>query len=466
MKQLRVAVVGSGPAGLYAIEYLLEKQGIDVEVDLFERLPTPWGLVRAGVAPDHPDKKRVTDRQFDVLLKDSRVRFFGNVEVGRDIQPAELAVWYDAVVYAIGASTDVRMGIPGEKLPGCWAAREFVGFYNGHPDYSHLRFDLSCQRAIVIGNGNVALDVARILTMPVTELERTDIADHALQALHGSAIREVVILGRRGHLQGAFHNPELEELEHLEGVDVLVDGDDLNGDRDVVIEDADWETRRKVQTLRRLAARAPTPGHKHIVFRFLSSPVELLGRGKVEQVLVARNHLERDEQGQLHARPTEEESIIDAGLVLRAIGYRGTPFAGLPFDERRGVIANRAGRVVEHGVVMPGVYVTGWIKRGCKGIIGSNRKCARDTVAALFEDLDAGRLTFRAPHQQDALAFVRLRTPDAVTLGGWLEIDRQERNAGRAQHRPRVKLTENAELLAAAATRSSIGRESGQGDPQ
>ena len=465
MKQLRVAVVGSGPAGLYAIEYLLEKQGIDVEIDLFERLPTPWGLVRAGVAPDHPDKKRVTDRQFDVLLKDSRVRFFGNVEVGRNIQPAELAAAYDAVIYAIGASNDVRMGIPGEELPGCWAAREFVGFYNGHPDYSHLRFDLSCQRAIVIGNGNVALDVARILTMPVTELERTDIADHALRALHGSAIREVVILGRRGHLQGAFHNPELEELEHLEGVDVLVDGDDLPGERNVAIKDADWETHRKVQTLRRLAARAQTPGHRRIVFRFLSSPVELLGRGKVEQAVIAHNKLDRDAQGQLRARSTEEKSIFDAGLVLRSIGYRGAAIAELPFDEARGVIANREGRVVEHGVVVPGIYVTGWIKRGCRGIIGSNRKCARDTVAALFEDLDAGRLVCRSP-QQEKSAFVRLRTPDAITLSGWLAIDRQERNAGRAQNRPRVKLAENDELLAVAATRSGIGHESGQGDPR
>jgi ferredoxin/flavodoxin---NADP+ reductase len=343
------------------------------------------------------------------------------------------------------------MGIPGEELPGCWSAREFVGFYNGHPDYRDLCFDLNCERAVVVGNGNVALDVARILTMPVAELEATDIADHALAILRRSAIREVVILGRRGHMQGAFHNPELEELEHVDGVDLLVDGDDLPGEDEVVLDGADWETRRKVATLRRLTMRRPNAGNRRIVLRFLTSPVELLGDGKIERMLVASNHLDRDAEGRLHARPSGEETILEAGLVLRAIGYRGTPFPGLPFDDRLGVIRNRQGRVADHDHVLNGVYVTGWIKRGCRGIIGTNKKCARETVDCLLEDFAAGRLTKRGLSSDAVMAAVRRRKPDFVSRAGWLAIDHAERVAGRAQHRPRVKMTETATMLACAA---------------
>jgi ferredoxin/flavodoxin---NADP+ reductase len=460
---LRVAVVGTGPAGMYALGHLLDTRGVEVEVDLFERLPTPWGLVRAGVAPDHPEKKLVISRQFDFFLKSPCVHFFGNVDIGRDIRPAELSEWYDAVVYATGADSDTRMGIPGEELPGCWSAREFVAFYNGHPDYRELPFDLTCERAVVVGNGNVAFDVARILTMPVAELEKTDIADHALALLRRSAIQEVVILGRRGHLQGAFHNPELEELEHVEGVDVLVEGDDLPGEQEVVLEGADWETRRKVQTLRRLAQSEPTVGHKRIVLRFLTSPVELLGDGKVERMLVVRNHLDRDAQGRLQARASEEESILEAGLVLRAIGYRGSPFPGLPFDERLGVIRNRHGRVTDGDRVLDGVYVTGWIKRGCRGIIGSNKKCARETVDCLLEDIEAGRVSCHGLKKDEVIAAVRSRKPDLVSRAGWLAIDHAERVAGRAQCRPRIKMTDTATMLACAAdTRSTHPSQNGK----
>jgi ferredoxin/flavodoxin---NADP+ reductase len=447
---IRVAIVGSGPSGLYTAGHLLETRDLSIEIDIFEKLPTPWGLVRGGVAPDHPEKKLIIDRLFDFWLKNPRVQFFGNVDIGRDIRPAELSEWYDAVVYASGADNDTRMGIPGEELPGCWSAREFVGFYNGHPDYRELGFDLTCDRAVVVGNGNVAFDVARILTMPVAGLEKTDIADRALAVLRCSAIREVVILGRRGHLQGAFHNPELEELGHLDGVDVLVEGDDMPGDHEVVLDGADWETRRKVQTLRCFTQREPTAGNNRIVLRFLTSPVELLGDGKVERMLVVRNHLDRDAQGRLHARPSEEESILDAGLVLRAIGYRGSPFPGLPFDERLGVIRNRQGRVADNDQVLNGVYVTGWIKRGCRGIIGSNKKCARESVDCLLEDIQAGRLTKRGLNKDTVTAAVRRRKPDLVSRAGWLAIDHAERSAGRAAGRPRVKITSQEELVRAA----------------
>lgn len=450
-RTVRVAIVGAGPAGLYALEHLLEVRGQHVEVDLFERLPTPWGLVRAGVAPDHPEKKLVIDRQFDFFLRHPRVRFIGNVNIGRDITPAELNHWYDAVIYASGANGDTRMGIPGEALRGCWSAREFVAFYNGHPDYRDLQFDLSGTRAVVVGNGNVALDVARILTMPVAQLERTDIADHALAALRRSSIREVVILGRRGALQAAFHNPELEELEHLEGVDVTVEGENLSDLTDEAIAGIDWDTARKVQTLRRLVARTPHEGHRRIVLRFLTSPVALLGEEKVEHVVLAHNHLERDEAGLQRARPGREEAPLSAGMVLRAIGYRGTPFPGLPFDESRGVIRHIDGRVVDEQGVLPGVYVTGWIKRGCRGIIGSNKRCARETVDSLLEDLRAGRLP---PHGLDpdaVMAAIGHRKPELVSRAGWQAIDHVEREAGRVQQRPRVKLTDTAAMLTHAA---------------
>jgi ferredoxin--NADP+ reductase len=264
---LRIAIVGAGPAAMYAVGHLLETSVLAADIDVFERLPNPWGLARAGVAPDHPEKKSVVDRLFEFYLNDPRVRFFGNVEIGVEIGHAELAAWHDAVIYAVGASSDTRMDIPGETLPGCWAAREFAGFYNGHPDYRHLGFDLSGERAVIVGNGNVALDVARMLTMRVTELERTDIADHAQDALRRSAIREVVVLGRRSHLQGAFHNPELEELAHLNGVDVLVERGSLDGDDGESPEHHDWEVRRKMPTLKRLAGRPSRASNKRIVLR-------------------------------------------------------------------------------------------------------------------------------------------------------------------------------------------------------
>jgi ferredoxin--NADP+ reductase len=452
MKPIRVAVIGAGPAGMYSIERLLDSCGFAVEVDLYDRLPTPWGLVRAGVAPDHPEKKLVADRSFSHLLKNERVRFIGNVEIGQDISAEELAAAYDAVIYAVGASGDVRIGVKGEDLPGCLAAREFVGYYNGHPDYDSLALELSCKRALIIGNGNVALDVARMLTLPISELERTDIADRALAALRRSEIQEVVILGRRGVLQAAFNNPELEELEHLEGVDIVVEGEALPGVDDPVLASSNWEVRRKVETLRRLTARAPSQNHRQIVFYFLGSTVELLGTDRVTHARIARNRHVRDSQGQLQATPTGETSHIETGLVLRAIGYRGTPFPGLPFDHKLGVIRNLEGRILEeNGQVRQGAYVTGWIKRGCRGIIGSNRKCAYETVDCLMEDMEASRLArglMSSP--ADVMSLLLQRKSDAVSLTGWLAIDRAERDAGRTQQRPRVKFSDSPALLAAA----------------
>lgn len=447
MTPLRVAVVGSGPAGLYALEHLLDARGLAVEVDVFERLPTPWGLIRAGVAPDHPEKKLVADRHFAVYLDDPRVCFFGNVSIGRDISVEELQSWYDAVVLATGAGGDVPLNVPGEELPGCWSARQLVGFYNGQPDFSHLELDLSTERAVVVGNGNVALDVARILTAPVWQLESTDIADHALQVLKKSAVREVVVLGRRSAAESAFHSPELEELEHLNGVDVVVEGDSLPTGLEDVWGAATWDVRRKLGTLRRLTQRPHTPGHKRIVLRFLTSPTALVGQGRVQAVQLRRNRLESGPDGVLRAQPDGEVPPLPTGLVVRAVGYRGTPFPGLPFDDVRGVVPNLAGRVIAGAATMPGIYVTGWIKRGCRGVIGSNKKCARQTVAGLLGDLAAGHLRGAAIGRADVADRIRERQPDLVSREGWHAIDRIEKICGRVQDRPRIKITDVDTLI-------------------
>lgn len=461
LRPLRVAVVGAGPAGMYAAGHLLGSPGgtyLDgrmadlapghVEVDVLERLPTPWGLVRGGVAPDHPDKKLIA-RVFESIAARPGFRFFGNVEVGRDITPAELTDSYDAVIYAVGASSDRHLEIPGERLPGCWSAREFVAWYNGHPDYADLEPDLSGERAVVIGNGNVALDVARILTLSAEHLATTDIADHALQALRGSAIREVQILGRRGYLQAAFHNPELEELTRLPGVDLVVELDDL-----MDAEEASWTTRRKLETLRRHSVPETQEGTKRIVLRFLSSPVEVVGRDQVEAVRVVGNQLERDPRGTWQAKATGEESVIPAGLVLKAVGYTGAPIPGLPFDEQAGVIPSRDGRVTGHD----GTYVAGWIKRGPHGIIGTNKKCARDTVLSVLEDAAARRLPTRKTLSGDAIAdLLSTRHPDVLTYQGWKAIDRYERRAGRTAQRSRVKLASVSDMLEVAREHAASG---------
>jgi len=446
---MRLAVVGAGPAGLYTIEHLLEQMQVELEVDLYERLPNPWGLVRSAVAPDHPEQKLVIDRHFAHLLEDARVRFLGNVEVGTHVSHVELSLWYDAVVYTIGAAGDVKLGVPGEELPGCLAAREFVGFYNGHPDLAELAIDLRVERAVVVGNGNVALDVARILTASTQELSRTDISDVALDALRGSLIKEVLVLGRRGHHQAAFNNPELEELERLEGVDVLVDERGLPTE-DEIAQEADPAARRKLRTLRRFAGRGTTAGNKQIVLRFCESPVRLRGDGRVEAIEVVRNRLESDQHGRLRSFPTDETSVIQTGLVLRAVGYRGVPTSGLPYDEVHGIVPNYEGRVHdEAGNPLPRTYVAGWAKRGCRGIIGSNKKCADGTVRNLLKDLERDGFNSRAFAADTVLAALGRRT-DVVPKGGWSAIDRSERRQGRQEGRPRVKLTDREALLHAA----------------
>ena len=438
---LRVAIVGSGPAGFYAAGALLSADQ-PVEVDMIERLPTPWGLVRLGVAPDHPKLKTVS-RAFERIAEQPGFRFLGNVELGRDLRHDDLVRLYDAVIYAVGAQTDRRLGIPGEDLPGSWAATELVAWYNGHPDYQQLEFDLDVERAVVIGNGNVALDVARMLALTPEELAPTDATDASIEAIAASSLREIVVVGRRGPAQAAFTTPELQEMGDLAGADVIVDPADLEG-----ADPKDTNSERNLAVLRDFAACEPTGKPRRVVFRFFHSPVAILGDERVEGVDLVCNELDANER----AVPTDEHETISCGLVFRSVGYHGVELPGVPFDPASGTIPNERGRV------SPGVYCAGWIKRGPTGVIGTNKKDAAETVETLLEDAAAGRLEPKPDATAvavDALLFER--GVDVVEYDGWMAIDEAERTAGEKSGRPRVKLCSWDELLAAAGRVASGG---------
>jgi ferredoxin--NADP+ reductase len=461
---IRIAVIGSGPAGFYTAGHLLKggasEHSSNFEVDMFERLPTPWGLVRSGVAPDHPKIKSVT-RIYEKTAAHPRFRFFGNVVFGEHVSREELLEHYHAIVYATGTPVDRPLGIPGEDLPGSHAATEFVGFYNGHPDHTDLEVDLrSAERAVVIGNGNVAIDVARMLVLAPAELAPTDTADHALEVLGESNVSEVVIVGRRGPAQAAFTNPELLELGELSDADVIVDPDELS--RALAVHDAGAEanitSRRNVEILRSYSERPPAGRAKRIILRFLLSPTALMpdDDGHLGAVELAHNELVADGEGQLRAQASCEHETIPAGLVFRAIGYRGIPLPGVPFDGRRGVIPNDGGRVLDapNGAPVRGEYAVGWIKRGPSGVIGTNKKDAQETVDAIFADAAANGNGLNVPESPDGAAIellLRERQPELITYDGWSSIDRHERALGEASGRPRVKLTRIEEMLRVAS---------------
>jgi ferredoxin/flavodoxin---NADP+ reductase len=450
---LRVAVVGSGPAAFYAAAALLGSEDPVVEADMVERLPTPWGLVRLGVAPDHPQLKTVS-RAFEKIAARPGFRFLGNVEVGRDVTHEELAALYDAVIYAIGSQADRRLGITGEDLPGSWAATELVAWYNGHPDYQHLDFDLSHERVVVVGNGNVALDVARMLALTEEELAPTDTTDPAIEAIVSSGIREIVVLGRRGPVQAAWTSTELGELGDLAGADVVVDPAELELDAASAAEldAASNVVQRNVEILRDFAAREPTGKPRTVRLRFRVSPIAILGEERVEGVEIAHNRLEPDERGSVRAVATEERETLPCGLVFRSVGYRGIGIPAVPFDERSGTIPNNDGRVLdESGAPMPGLYCAGWIKRGPTGVIGTNKKDATETVEQLLEDAREGRLPARAAGTLDEL--LADRGTEVVMYAGWEAIDALERGRGEPHGRPRVKLCSWDELLTAARSR-------------
>lgn len=446
-RPLRVAIVGAGPAGFYAAEALLKQKDLACRIDFFNRLPTPYGLVREGVAPDHQSIKAVT-RVYDKLAAGETVRYFGNVTFGRDLTHEELRRNYDQIVYAVGAQSDRRMGIPGEDLAGSMPATIFVGWYNGHPDYRDLAPDLSCERVVVVGNGNVAMDVTRILVSDPDELAKTDIADHALEVLRASKVREVVMLGRRGPAQAAFTNPELKEFGELDGVDVIVDPQDVALDELSAAALADDKTATKnVEMLKAYAARGAAGAPRRIVMRFLVSPVEVVGEdGRVAAVRIERNRLVQSADGSMRPKGTGEHETLECGMILRSVGYKGVPLPGVPFDEASGTIPNVGGRVVTAAAAepVPGEYVVGWAKRGPSGVIGTNKPDAGATVVAMVED--AATLP-GAEDPGDVAALLRERGVDYVSYADWKILDAHEAQSGAAIGRPRVKVTRVPEMM-------------------
>ncbi|MBI2207122.1 MAG: FAD-dependent oxidoreductase [Candidatus Rokubacteria bacterium] len=455
-RPLRVAIIGAGPTGFYAADHLL-RSATTVEIDLYDRLPTPFGLVRGGVAPDHQKIKAVT-AAFDKVAAHPRFRFFGNVELGKHVTVDDLRRHYHQVVYCTGAQTDRRMGVPGEDLSGSHPATEFVAWYNGHPDYRDLTFDLSVERAAVVGVGNVAVDVARILCRTPDELAQTDIADHALEALRRSRIKEVYLLGRRGPAQAAFTNPEIKELGELADTDITVPAAEAaldDASRASLERTNDRATMKKVEIIRTYADRARTERSRALVLRFLVSPAEVVGddAGRVTGLELVRNTLVPTTTGTLQAKPTGEHEVLPVGLVFRSVGYRGVPLPGVPFNESWAVILNEKGRVLDPDTKQPlvGEFTAGWIKRGPTGVIGTNKPDAAETVQCMLEDTAAGRLLTPAEPAADAAErLVRERQPQWFSYADWLKVNETEVAKGRAGGRPRVKLTRVDEMLAVA----------------
>ncbi|MCI0688599.1 MAG: FAD-dependent oxidoreductase [Sporichthyaceae bacterium] len=441
---LRVAIVGSGPAGVYAAGAL--SQHGDTTIDVFDRLPCPYGLVRYGVAPDHPKIKSIS-LTLRKLLEDPAVRFLGNVEIGEQLTLDDLRRHYDAVIFSQGSAVDRRLGIPGEDLPGSYSATEFVAWYSAHPDAPIDSFVLDARSVAVIGVGNVAVDVARILAKTADDLRPTDLPDHVLAVLERSRVEDVYVIGRRGPAQAKFTTLELRELGEVENIDVLVDPADLELDevsRKVV--ESEPMMRRNLEVMTEWAHRVPRGRPRRLHLRFLLRPVEILGPDRVTGLVVERTKL--DPTG--HAIGTGELSTIETQLVFRSVGYRGVPLPDLPFDERSGIVPNAGGRVLRNGGAMPGVYVAGWIKRGPTGVIGTNKRDANETVAALLADLPA--LPAAPVRDPDAVINVLAeRGVRVVTWTGWRAIEQVEAALGQAQGRDRIKIADREELLRAAA---------------
>ena len=451
---LRVAIIGAGPSGFYVAEHLLRQESLVIEIDMFDRLPFPYGLVRVGVAPDHQKIKSVK-KVFDRIASHPRFRFFGSVEFGQHVCLEDLKRHYHQVCYTTGAQSDRRMGIPGEDLEGSHSATQFVEWYNGHPDCRECDFDLSHENVAVVGVGNVAVDVARILCRTPAELAATDIADYALAALSHSRVKQVYLLGRRGPAQAAFTNPEIKELGELAGADVVVLPEEVELDplsRAALERNPDQSTIKKLEILQEYASRQPGGKPRRLVIRFLVSPVEIIGdeTGHVAALRVVKNELYATEAGTLRAKPTDQYEVLPVGLVFRSIGYKGLPLPGVPFHEKWGVIVNKKGRVVDPETQQPlvGQYTAGWIKRGPSGVIGTNKPDAAETVECMLEDLAQGKLLNPArPHAAAAEALVRERQPAYFRYADWLRLDELEVAKGQEAGRPRVKFTRLEDML-------------------
>ncbi|MEZ5962560.1 MAG: FAD-dependent oxidoreductase [Planctomycetota bacterium] len=452
-RPLRVAVVGSGPSGFYAVQALFKAVDLHARVDMFDRLPTPFGLVRGGVAPDHQKIKSVT-RIYEELARDARFRFFGGVMLGRDVQVADLAAHYDQIVYAVGNESDRKLGVPGEDLAGVHSATAFVGWYNAHPDYLDQRFELDRAHTVaVVGNGNVAMDVARVLLKDPSALADTDIADYALDALRKSTVREVVLLGRRGPAQAAFSPKEMEEIAALDDVDVVIDPDDATLDplSAAWIETQPRSAQRNVKLLQELAAKGEGSARKKLRCRFLVAPVELRGSdGRVEVVAVEHSHLVADDRGTPRPKGLGEVSEVPAQMVLKAVGYRGVPIPGVPFDGRAGIIPNRDGRVLAspEGAVVAGQYVVGWAKRGPTGLIGTNSPDSVATVQEMLKDLAGKTAAPLLPGEREAVPrLLAQRGVACVTWDDWRRLDAHEQARGRDKGKVRDKVYRLDEML-------------------
>lgn len=446
----RIAVIGAGPAGFYAAEHFFKQENLHVRVDVYDRLPTPYGLVRAGVAPDHEKIKNVT-RVFDKTASNPAFRFFGNVDFGVHVSLEDLKAFYHQIYFSTGAQVDRQLGIPGEDLDRSHSATEFVAWYNGHPDFRNLEFDLSQERVAVIGVGNVAIDVARILCKTVDELKSTDIADHALDALAHSKVKEVILMGRRGPAQAAFTLKEIKEMGELEDASAITFREEMALDEHsakALKEHPDRMTSKKLEVMGSFLGGTKEGASRTCQIRFLVSPLELTddGAGGVGGMKVGRNRLEPSPLGRLSAHSTGRTFDWPVGLVFRSVGYRGVALPDIPFRDEWGVVWNEKGRVTDSkGASIAGCYVGGWIKRGPTGVIGTNKPDAVETVECMLEDLAAGKHFL--PERTDIEAFIRQRQPKVFSYADWLELSGIETSKGQATGRPRVKFTTVQEMI-------------------
>lgn len=445
-RPLRVAIVGSGPSGFYAAQALLKSE-TEVIVDMFDRLPVPFGLVRYGVAPDHQKIKNVVNA-YKKTAEHEGFSFLGNVNVGEDISVEELKKFYDAILFACGAETDRKLGISGEDLIGSYTATEFVAWYNGHPDHRDKQFDLSGEVAVIIGQGNVAMDVCRILCKTVDELKNTDIAQHALDVLAKSNITEVHLVGRRGPVQAAFTPVEIREFGELTDCDPVIDVKDLEISEvsQAELDDPNnAQCRKNFEVLQSLASREASGKSRRFIVHFLSSPVELTGDGVLQKVILEKNKLS-GEAGKQKAKGTGVREELKCNILFRSVGYRGRPIVGVPFHEQWGIFPNKEGRITEGDQIVPGLYTAGWIKRGPSGVIGTNKPDSEETVAALLADL--GRLTPCEQPDSGAIGdFFSQKGVRVVSFDDWQIIDASEVERGQKIGKPREKYVSVDEMI-------------------